>query len=194
MMDESNEDKRIEHARYNERAKNLNPSIFHETETRGAKAVPLYFRSPYTYYEEQIRCHINAQSLVLEIGSGIGMHTGALLEFGGHVMATDISEYSLEVLQTRYSGYERLLTKVADMESLPFQDESFDVVTSAGSLSYGDNDIVLSEIYRVLKRGGILIAVDSLNNSPVYRFNRWLHYLRGNRSKSTLARMPNIGS
>ncbi len=37
-----------------------------------------------------------------------------------------------------------------------------------------------------------MIAVDSLNNNPIYRFNRYMHYLKGNRSKSTLMRMPTI--
>jgi ubiquinone/menaquinone biosynthesis C-methylase UbiE len=37
------------------------------------------------------------------------------------------------------------------MEKLPFADQSFDLIVSAGSLSYGDNDIVMNEIYRVLK-------------------------------------------
>ena len=37
-----------------------------------------------------------------------------------------------------------------------------------------------------------MIAVDSLNNNPIYRINRYAHYLKGNRSKSTLIRMPTI--
>jgi len=37
-----------------------------------------------------------------------------------------------------------------------------------------------------------MIAIDSLNNNPIYRFNRYMHYLKGNRSKSTLIRMPTI--
>ena len=78
------------------------------------------------------------------------------------------------------------------MESLPFEDQSYDVVASSGSLSYGDNYKVLNEIYRVLKSGGIYIALDSLNNNPIYRFNRYIHYLKGNRSKSTLSRMPSL--
>ena len=40
--------------------------------------------------------------------------------------------------------------------------------------------------------GGVMIVVDSLNNNPIYRFNRYMHYLKGNRSKSTLVRMPTI--
>ena len=78
------------------------------------------------------------------------------------------------------------------MESLPFKDNSFDVICSAGSLSYGDNSIVMNEIYRVLVKGGIFIAIDSLNNNPIYKLNRYIHFLLGNRSKSTLQRMPTI--
>jgi ubiquinone/menaquinone biosynthesis C-methylase UbiE len=52
------------------------------------------------------------------------------------------------------------------MEKLPFADQSFDIIVSAGSLSYGDNDIVMNEIYRVLKLQGVFIAIDSLNNNP----------------------------
>lgn len=37
-----------------------------------------------------------------------------------------------------------------------------------------------------------MIAIDSLNNNPVYRFNRYMHYLKSNRSKSTLIRMPTM--
>jgi ubiquinone/menaquinone biosynthesis C-methylase UbiE len=50
----------------------------------------------------------------------------------------------------------------------------------------------MNEIFRVLKRGGVFVCVDSLNHNPIYRFNRWIHFLRGNRTQSTLARMPTI--
>ena len=66
------------------------------------------------------------------------------------------------------------------------------MIVSAGSLSYGESYLVDTEIRRVLRPGGMLICVDSLNHNPVYRTNRWLHYLRGNRSKSTLKRIPDL--
>jgi len=81
---------------------------------------------------------------------------------------------------------------VADMESLPFEANSFDVIAIAGSLSYGEPDLVDAEVRRVLRPGGIFICVDSLNHNPIYRFNRWFHFLRGRRTKSTLLRMPTI--
>ena len=53
-----------------------------------------------------------------------------------------------------------------------------------------NNKLVLNEIHRVLKQNGIFICIDSLNENPIYKLNRYLHYLRGNRTKSTLKRMP----
>ena len=78
------------------------------------------------------------------------------------------------------------------MEQLPFNDESFDIVCIAGSLSYGDNIKVMKEIHRILVSGGSFIALDSLDNNPIYKLNRYLHYILGNRSKSTLKRMPTL--
>ena len=78
------------------------------------------------------------------------------------------------------------------MEDIPFEDNSFDVVASADSLSYCDPDLVDAEIRRVLRPGGIFICVDSLNHNPIYRFNRWVHYLTGKRTKSTIVRMPTM--
>ena len=80
--------------------------------------------------------------------------------------------------------------KECNMEILPFDNEIFDIVACAGGLSYGDNKLVLNEIHRVLKQNGIFICIDSLNENPIYKLNRCLHYLRGNRTKSTLKRMP----
>ena len=39
------------------------------------------------------------------------------------------------------------------MEKLSFKNESFDIICCADSLSYGDNNKVMNEIYRVLKVG-----------------------------------------
>ena len=76
------------------------------------------------------------------------------------------------------------------MEILPFDNETFDIIACAGGLSYGNNKLVLNEIHRVLKQNGTFICIDSLNENPIYKLNRYVHYLRGNRTKSTLKRMP----
>ena len=80
-----------------------------------------------------------------------------------------------------------------DIEKLEFKENSFDFVVSAGSLSYGDNSMVMREIYRVLIPGGAYICMDSLNHNIVYRINRRIHVWRGERTNLTIRNMPTVG-
>ena len=189
------DDKQTEYERYDVWAHEILNSVkVEELPTSGSKCFPEYLRGPYAYFESVLKKQLNGEHKVLEIGAGLGKHTEDLVKSGASVLATDISDHSLEVLQKRikYQLNIDVQTKVADMENLPFEDNSFDYVVSAGSLSYGDNDIVRDEIYRVLKLGGNFICVDSLNHNPVYALNRWVHFLRGSRTNSTLQRMPKL--
>lgn len=187
-------DKELEYQRYNNRAKSLlskdNDSL---PEISGSSSLPFALQAPYLCYESKIKEYSpGPEGVMLEIGAGTGAFTGTLLATGASVFATDISENSLNVIQSNAKDYDNLQTKVADMESLPFEDETFNVVASAGSLSYGDNKIVMDEIYRVLKKDGIFICVDSLNHNPIYKLNRWIHFIQKNRTMSTLKRMPTV--
>jgi len=178
-------DKEIEILRYDNRAKFvLKHGIFF-------KKKPDYLNIPYKFYYNLFK-EFNHKKNLLEIGSGIGENTYKLIQMKFNVCATDISSKSVEILNKRFSKFKNFSSKIADMERLPFASQSFDIVCSAGSLSYGDNYLVMKEIYRVLKPNGVVIVVDSLNNNPIYRFNRYLHFLNGNRSRSTLKRMPTV--
>ena len=150
-----------------------------------------FLNEPYELYFKLLE-NKNNKSKLLEIGAGTGQNTGFLIDMSYEVCATDISLEFLEVMNKKFHRCINFYTQYADMEKLPFTEESFDVVCSAGSLSYGDNEIVMNEIYRVLKPGGMFIAVDSLNNNPIYKFNRYIRYLKKERPKSTLSRMPTI--
>ena len=150
-----------------------------------------FLNEPYELYFKLLE-NKNNKSKLLEIGAGTGQNTGFLIDMSYKVCATDISLEFLEVMNKKFHRCINFYTQYADMEKLPFTEESFDVICSAGSLSYGDNEIVMNEIYRVLKPGGMFIAVDSLNNNPIYKFNRYIRYLKKERPKSTLSRMPTI--
>jgi ubiquinone/menaquinone biosynthesis C-methylase UbiE len=186
-------DKLIERDRYDERAhlifsNGTLPDLFF-----GCRDMADYLKSPYLYYYQVITQMIRSEDSVLELAAGTGMHTAALLGTGATVTASDISPISLELLKARFADPNNtLVTKIADIEELPFSDNEFDVVVCAGGLSYGSPDLVDAQIRRVLRPGGIFICVDSLNHNPIYKFNRWIHYLRGGRTLSTLRRMPTL--
>ena len=175
-------DKWVEEARYDERAKNAT--------VKSSPELPLYLNHPYEHYRAMIEKNIKPTAHVLEIGSGAGDMTNVLFGNRRQIVATDISSESLTKLSSKYEDFgENITTRVMDMEALDLDSDTFDAVVLAGSLSYGDNDVVLGGIIRVLKPGGCFICVDSLNNSPIYKFNRYLHVLMGRRTKSTARRM-----
>ena len=64
----------------------------------------------------------------------------------------------------------------------PFDAETFDCIVMANSLSYVHFENFLEEVNRILKPGGLFLLMDVLDNNPIYRLNRFIHYLRGNRS------------
>lgn len=96
----------------------------------------------------------------LEIGSGTGYFSLNLMQLGAidHLVATDISP---EMLFTLMKTAERLElaaeTRVTDAETLPFADESFDLVFGHAVLHHlPDLDRALSEFHRVLRPGGAI--------------------------------------
>lgn len=143
---------------------------------------------PFLSFYELISTNIQEGWRVLEIGSGTGDHTGVILNTKANLTAFDISPSSLEVLRHRHPTVAR--TVIGNMEDMPFHESEFDAVVSCGSLSYGNPKLSLSEIYRVLKPGGVLIVLDTLANNPIFALSRLRHVLLQRRSLSTLIYMP----
>tara|TARA_Y100000389_G_scaffold190193_1_gene214793 strand:- start:7373 stop:8125 length:753 start_codon:yes stop_codon:yes gene_type:complete len=183
-----NSDKTIEKERYNSRALN---SVSNATKLN-ISSLPRFLQSPYICYQEYLSKILTKDLKILEIGSGMGENTGILIDSGAYVTVTDISADSLVFFKRAYNKNDNIRTVVADMEKLPFKSKTFDLVCSAGSLSYGDHKLVRDEINRVLKPNGFFVCIDSLNHNYIYKINRFIHYLRGNRTKSVIKRMPSM--
>jgi SAM-dependent methyltransferase len=156
----------------------------------GIDGIPSIHHEPYLAYYAVIQAQINSESLVLEIAAGTGRHTKPILKTGAKTTCLDISEIALEVLSLRTAGLAN--TVCASMELMPFPSNTFDFVVSCGGMSYVDNAKLQSEIIRVLKPGGSVILFDSLNHNPIYIINRFLRFLRKDRTFSTLYRMPRL--
>lgn len=161
----------------------------------GAAAAPAEFRAPYEDFEQQVRAIARPADVVLEIGAGEGAFSLAAAGQGRSLIASDISAMALGVARRRAErGGQTLLTVVADAERLPFRDASVHLVTSAGVLYCLDLAAVSAELRRVLKRDGAWVLVDSLDESPIYRFNRWLGYLRHRRTRLAVQNVPTTES
>lgn len=93
---------------------------------------------------------------VLEIGCGLGTDTVQFLRAGAEVAAVDLSLRSVRLaLERAQQNAHRGLFLNADAESLPFADESFDLVYSWGVLHHTpDTERAIEEVRRVLRAGG----------------------------------------
>jgi SAM-dependent methyltransferase len=96
-----------------------------------------------------------APGRVLEVGCGWGeLAEWIARETGADVVAVDLSPRMVDLARER--GVD---ARLADVEELPFADETFDVVVAAWMLYHvPDLERGLAEIARVLRPGGTLVA------------------------------------
>lgn len=95
---------------------------------------------------------------VLEIGCGRGVFARYLAEQGAEVVAADFSPVAVGYARRRLEGFDAT-TIVADIQDIPFPDESFDVVISQETLEHvPDPTRGLAELVRVTRRGGKLLV------------------------------------
>ena len=91
---------------------------------------------------------------ILDIGCGTGAMSRKLAPWGS-VVSADFSPLALSYSRRRNLN----LLCASDAMRLPFRDESFDLVVAMDILEHvSDDSAALSEIYRVLKPGGRIIA------------------------------------
>lgn len=97
---------------------------------------------------------------ILDIACGTGFGTFKLYAQGAnHVMGGDISDDAVQYCLKKYGSHvgDKLKFIRMDATSLPFENETFDVVASFETLEHvADCKAVLNEFKRVLKREGVL--------------------------------------
>lgn len=158
----------------------------------GSEQEGIIFSSPYIYFENQIKLHTNKNHLVLELCGGDGcysLHTSRICK---KVYSTDISKESIEIgkIRAKKMKIKNICFEVMNAEKIKYNDDMFDLVTIVSSLSYLKIDEALIEVKRVLKKDGKLIIVDSFNHNIFYRINRFIHYLKGERSWYVIKNIP----
>lgn len=103
------------------------------------------------------RIDVGAHTNYLDVGCGSGLAAQLAAERGAKVTGVDVAENLLAIAQSRLPTGQ---FRVADLEELPFTDETFDVVTGFNSFQYAANpDAALAQAKRVAKSSATVVIV-----------------------------------
>jgi ubiquinone/menaquinone biosynthesis C-methylase UbiE len=107
---------------------------------------------------EQLQEHpIPPESRVLEVGCGTGRTACHLAAQGHRVTAVDIRRDMLAKAERRAAREGvQVDFREGNIQSLPFEEESFDVILAESVTIFADVRKSVAEYYRVLKPGGVL--------------------------------------
>ncbi|HDR2789182.1 TPA: methyltransferase domain-containing protein [Enterobacter asburiae] len=126
------------------------------------------------------------QAHVLDLGCGAGHASFAAAQQVAQVTAYDLSSQMLDVVTeaAKAKGLKNLVTRQGYAESLPFADDSFEIVISRYSAHHWhDVGQALREVKRVLKPGGIFIIMDIMSPGHPVR-DVWLQTVEALRDTS----------
>ncbi|HEV8064315.1 MAG TPA: class I SAM-dependent methyltransferase [Acidimicrobiales bacterium] len=132
---------------------------------------------------------------MIEIGPGPGAATAWLCGRVKRLVAVEVDQEAAAKLEARYAGT-NVEILVADATALEFEDESFDSAACFTMLHHvptvAMQNKVLSEILRLLRPGGVLIASDSLASDGLHHFHEGDVY-NPIEPASLIARLQTIG-
>lgn len=124
------------------------------------------------------RTHLDENTQVLEIACGGGQFSVELIrKSGSHYTGLDLILDLVKDAKTRAQKAKLKATYLhGDAHHLPFEDNSFDLVLVTYSLHHFPKeslDQVTSEVFRVLKKGGVYYVLEPNGLNPIM-FKWWL--------------------
>lgn len=127
--------------------------------------------------------------LVLEAGCGAGRFTEVLLNKGAVLVSSDLSS-AIEVNAENFPVSDKHLVIQADINNMPFADESFDVVICLGVIQHTTNtEKTITDLFKLVKKGGSLV-IDHYTFNKSYYFRLAPLYRMHLRKKTAAYTIP----
>ncbi len=159
-----------------------------EQDLKNLEMWPSYFSRRYfeflSFYDLLPKKHFQN---TLEIGCSVGYYSAFLSVLSDNVVATDQPDSDIAIHQGNFEKAKSLLKHLrignvtlqpAVVESLPFADNSFDLVFSSHVLGYiKDQKKAVAEIHRVLKPHGVHFCVVPSRFATLIRLVEYYVYL-----------------
>ena len=131
-----------------------------------------FFFAFYPYLDRIIPFSSFAGKDVLEVGLGMGSVSQRIAFSGARLTGLDIAQGPVDIVNSRIKNMGLLgAARTGSILNAPFADETFDHVVSIGCLHHtGDLPGALSEVHRVLRKGGSAFVMLYYAYSP----KRWI--------------------
>ena len=128
---------------------------------------PIYTFANYSKsFFENIVTNIKPEDNVLEIGCGINSISKKIIDKGANVTIIDISEKAIEIAKREFLRYELNASFfVMDAENLKFNEKTFDLIYGIGILHHLSIENSITEIKKVLKKGGKAVFYEPLGHN-----------------------------
>lgn len=119
---------------------------------------------------ERLDCILAEPKVIVDLGAGTGEHTAALAKRypRARTYGLDLAEPMLKKMRKRSSWRRPIRAVCADIQSLPFSDNSVDLIFSSLAMQWCESlDETFKEFRRVLRPGGFILfstfGPDTLN-------------------------------
>lgn len=135
----------------------------------------------------QINKFLSQEEKILEVGLGTGILQNYLVTENFQIFGCDLSKQMLKISSHRLKGLESKILR-ANNKELPFSESSFSKIIATFPSDYIFSADFLKESQRLLKVGGeliVLLSVNFVKNDLISRFYRILYKITG-QSKSKL--------
>jgi SAM-dependent methyltransferase len=112
---------------------------------------------------------ITNKSRILDAGCGTGQTAAYLYQhYLARVDGVEINPIMIEKAKRRFQSLNLPINLIqGSVEKLPFKDNTFDFILSESVLAFVDKPAAIREFFRVLKKGGRLIANEMTINSKL---------------------------
>lgn len=112
---------------------------------------------PPVYEAVLAKTQVGASTTYLDAGCGSGMAASTAFALGADVSGFDAAENLLAIARERTPD---AYFEATDLEELPYNDDTFDVVTGFNSFQYAGNpQLALQEASRVYKSDGVIVIM-----------------------------------
>lgn len=95
----------------------------------------------------------------LDLGTGTGVLPRALARYGANIIATDISENQIIEARELSKDFDNIEYKICSAEKTELESDYFDAITACQCFWYFDHQLIIPEIKRMIRNGGVFVKI-----------------------------------